>query len=251
MTGRGPSQPIRRRLGRFEIVRELGRGGMGVVYVARHPDLDRLVVLKVLLGDAASDPERVERFGREARAVARLRHPGIVSVHDAGVAEGGEPYIVMDLVEGESLAARLKGGGPLAPTDAADVALKLARALAVAHDNGVLHRDIKPANVLIARETGEPVLLDFGLAKDLGRGAARQLTVTGQMLGTIDYMSTTRASRGSRTAPRFPEVATRTTASASGSSSRMRRRELAGPAFVRGRGGLRRATGSRARPARR
>ncbi len=170
--------------GDLELLGELARGGMGAVYRALDRRLGREVAVKVVLGGGA-DPEERERFAVEARASARLKHPNIVGIHRVGE-ERGVPYLVMDLVPGESLQRRIARDGPLPPRDAARVAAKLARALAFAHARGVLHRDLKPHNVLVAQD-GEPVLTDFGLAKEVEQ--SRELTVTGQVLGTPAYMA--------------------------------------------------------------
>ena len=182
------------RFGPYEVLGELGRGGLGVVYRARHPRTGGEVALKVLLDP---DPRGKARFQREARTAARLRHPGIVSVQDLGE-EDGRPYLVMELVEGESLASRLRRG-PLAEEEAARLGAELAEALACAHAAGVLHRDVKPANVLIDR-TGRARLTDFGLAREQLEGAER-LTRTGVMLGTPGYMAPEQMDDASRAGP--------------------------------------------------
>ncbi len=171
------------RIGPYVVERELARGGMGVVYVARHPELERTVALKLLPADA--DARLLERFAIEARAAARLRHPNIVAIHDVGQ-DGGRSYLTMDLIEGESLAARVARAGPFPPREAVALIAKLAHAMAYAHERSILHRDIKPANVLVDGR-GEPFLVDFGLAKDVSREATG-LTVAGQILGTPAYM---------------------------------------------------------------
>jgi serine/threonine protein kinase len=170
------------RFGEFELIRELGRGGMGQVYLARDRVLEREVALK-LLSPERSSPEAVRRFEVEAQTAARLRHPGIVAVHRVGEVEG-QAFIAMDYVEGPSLSDQLKGG-PLAPRDGALLCEKLARALAFAHGRSVLHRDLKPGNVLIDG-SGQPLITDFGLAKDVE--AETELTRSGQILGTPAYM---------------------------------------------------------------
>ncbi len=171
------------RIGPYQVERELGRGGMGVVYLARDPRMDRRVALKLVT--ALDDAGGLRRFHDEGQAVARLRHPAIVTAHELGEHQG-RPYLVLELVEGESLKDRL-GRGPLEPRQAARLALVLAGALAHAHEQSILHRDVKPANVLI-RPDGAPVLTDFGLARDVS-DARERLTRTGEMLGTPAYMS--------------------------------------------------------------
>ncbi|MCO5171296.1 MAG: protein kinase [Planctomycetes bacterium] len=183
-----------RRLGDYELLRELGRGGMGVVYAARHPRHGE-VALKLTLGRAI-DAEGLARLRREVEALRRLDHPNVVPVRDAGQHDG-HCYVAMALVEGESLRARLQRG-PLPPREAAAMALGLARAVAHIHAAGVLHRDIKPHNVLLARD-GRPVLVDFGLAR-LALDAQR-LTRTGEVVGTPEYMAPEQALGGGRPGP--------------------------------------------------
>ncbi|MBX3469137.1 MAG: protein kinase [Planctomycetes bacterium] len=180
----GGAPLVRRTIGGHELVGELGRGGMGVVYRARDPRLGRDVALKVI-NSAAADPEELSRFEREARAAARVQHPGVVAVHGAGVDEG-RPWLSLQLVEGESLRAGLQRDGPLGFARAAEVAEAVARALQAAHDACVLHRDVKPHNVLLTPE-GQPLLTDFGLARAVEPEDG--LTVTGQVIGTPAYMS--------------------------------------------------------------
>jgi serine/threonine protein kinase len=164
----------------IELLEQLGRGGMGVVYRGRHPHLG-LVAVKVMLGLETEDRLR---FQREAQATARIRSPHVVPVHQVGESEG-RPYLVMRLVEGESLAERVRREGPLPETTAARIAAQLASALAAAHGEGVLHRDLKPANVLL-NEAGDALLGDFGLALLVDRG---RLTATGELLGSPNYMA--------------------------------------------------------------
>jgi serine/threonine protein kinase len=168
----------------LEILEELGRGGMGVVYKARQSRLGRLVALKMVLAEGAAGPAERSRFRTEAEATARLAHPNIVAIHELGEHDGC-PYFVLELVEGGSLADRLTGT-PLPPRPAAELVLVLARAVQHAHERGILHRDLKPANVLLTAD-GTPKIADFGLAKrlDLDQGQ----TQTGSVLGTPSYMA--------------------------------------------------------------
>ncbi len=175
----------KRAFGDYEIVRELARGGMGIVYVARQKRLGRTVALKVLLAGEGATEEMVARLHHEAQAAAKLRHPRIVAVHDVGVHEGSH-YISMDLIEGETLDKVLKEQGHVSPKRAAELARDLAEALSYAHGEGIVHRDLKPGNVLLDKD-GNPFLTDFGLAKDLT--AEKGLTGAGAILGTPDYMS--------------------------------------------------------------
>jgi serine/threonine-protein kinase len=179
-----PSVEPPRVFGDFELVRELGRGGMGVVYEARQRSLNRTVALKMVLrGELASDADRA-RFRAEAEAAARLVHPNIVQVYEVGDV-AGQPYFAMQFVPGATLAGLLVNG-PLPPREAARLVAAVARAVDHAHQNGVLHRDLKPANVLLAGE-GTPKITDFGLAKLAD--AAGSLTQTGAIIGTPSYMA--------------------------------------------------------------
>ncbi|HJT77518.1 MAG TPA: serine/threonine-protein kinase [Gemmataceae bacterium] len=168
----------------YDILGELGRGGMGVVYKARHRALNRLVALKMILAGAHAGPEERRRFVREAEAVARLQHPNIVQIHEVGEHEG-RPFLSLEFCAGGSLADRL-GGTPLPAGAAARLVETLARAMHAAHQAGIIHRDLKPANVLLA-EDGTPKVTDFGLAKKLD-GAAGQ-TASGAIMGTPSYMT--------------------------------------------------------------
>lgn len=171
-----------RRIGGYEIVRELGRGGVGVVYLARQIELDRLVALKVLAAGAHAGRDAEGRFLREAREAARLRHPHIVAIHEVGHHER-LPFYSMDLIEGEDLAAYAAHSRP-GPRGAATFAAKAARAVQHAHEAGVLHRDLKPSN-LIVDAAGEPHLTDFGLATAVE--GSDGLTRTGEVFGSPGY----------------------------------------------------------------
>jgi serine/threonine protein kinase len=178
------------RLGPYEVTGPLGAGGMGEVYRARDTRLPREVAIKILPDEFAGDAERRRRFEDEARAVATLSDPHIVTLLDVGH-EGGLSYLVLELLEGETLRAAL-GSGPLRPRRAAEIAADVAAALAAAHAKSILHRDLKPENVFLTRD-GHAKVLDFGLAK-LGAPEApgtQSPTATrpGHVLGTYAYMS--------------------------------------------------------------
>ncbi len=171
--------------GRYALERELGRGGMGVVYLARDLSLDRPVAVKLLPPSLAAVPAHRERFLQEARTAARLSHPHIVPIHS--VEEHGEFVLfVMGYVEGETLGQRIARGGPLSSTDAARILQEVAWALAYAHRHGVVHRDIKPDNILLERASGRALVSDFGIAQ----AADPALPATqGDIAGTARYMS--------------------------------------------------------------
>jgi serine/threonine protein kinase len=170
----------------FEVIRPLGQGGMGAVYLARERSLDRLVAVKVLRADLAANARGVERFLQEARVAARLRHPAIVSIHAVG-SRNGVHYFTMDYLEGRTLDAyvRTESPGGLPPARARTILADIARAVGHAHENEVVHRDLKPSNVMID-STGRTFVLDFGLAKPRSSG---ELTSAGAVVGTPQYMS--------------------------------------------------------------
>jgi len=172
----------RRRLGRYVLLAELGRGAFGAVHQAWDPRVGRLVAVKVLT--ALSERARV-RFRREVQALAAVRHPNIVGVHDCGVADERD-FLVMELAAGEPLDAVARREGALEPRRAAALVRDLAEAVEAAHQRGVLHRDLKPANVIVDEETGQPRLLDFGLSAVVG---ADRITRSGVAMGTPSYMS--------------------------------------------------------------
>ncbi|MEZ6091886.1 MAG: protein kinase [Pirellulaceae bacterium] len=173
--------------GRYRLLRELGRGAMGTVFLAEDRELKRQVALKQPKMTAANDPEGLERFYREARSAATLNHPNICPVHDIGERDG-VPYITMAFVAGRTLADVLGGQNALNQRSAAMVARKIALALADAHDRGVIHRDLKPSNIMI-NERNEPIVMDFGLARQFGGASDSQLTADGMLVGTPTYMS--------------------------------------------------------------
>lgn len=177
-----PNQPGEN-LGQYRLVEQIGRGGMATVFKAYQPSLDRYVAIKILSAQYASDPDFIERFRREARAVARLRHPNILTVFDYGE-EHSTTYIVMEFIDGCTLKHLL--GKPLEIKKACDIIAQVASALDYAHRQGIVHRDVKPSNVLVT-EDGRAVLSDFGIAKMME--ATAQLTAAGVGIGTPEYMS--------------------------------------------------------------
>ncbi|MCE9573470.1 MAG: protein kinase, partial [Deltaproteobacteria bacterium] len=181
-------------LGSYSIQRELGRGGMGAVYVGVHALLGRAAAIKVLLPQFSQNQEIVQRFFNEARAATAIRHPGIVEIYDFGFAADGAAFIVMELCDGESLAARLKRHGVLPVAQALATTRQIAGALAAAHKAGIVHRDLKPDNVFLVPDpevaSGERIkLLDFGIAKLAGEQPGMARTQTGALMGTPLYMS--------------------------------------------------------------
>ncbi len=175
--------------GEYELLEEVARGGMGVVFKARQVKLNRIVALKMILSGELAGEEQVQRFKSEAEAAARLDHPGIVPIFEIGEHDG-QHYFSMGFVDGESLAGRLRQG-PLPPNEAARLLVNICDTVAYAHDKGVIHRDLKPGNVLIDK-SGAPRVTDFGLAKQVDRDS--EMTKTGQVLGTPAYMPPEQAS---------------------------------------------------------
>jgi eukaryotic-like serine/threonine-protein kinase len=170
--------------GRYGLERQLGHGGMASVYLAHDTELDRAVAVKLLAENVAADAELRERFVREARLAARLSHPNVVSVFDAGE-DDGRPYIVMEHVEGETLADLLVRRRRLPPEEARQLALQACRGLAHAHESGLVHRDVKPQNLLLRRD-GTLKIADFGIARAV---EGTSLTQAGTVLGTAAYLS--------------------------------------------------------------
>jgi serine/threonine-protein kinase len=170
--------------GRYRLEAKLGSGGMSTVYLACDETLDRSVAVKVMHREMSEQADQLERFRQEARAVAKLSHPNVVSVIDAGE-DGGHPYIVFEYVEGETLKQRINRVGALDPQEAIAYAIEVARGLAVAHGRNMVHRDIKPQNVLIDAE-GRAKLTDFGISRQLEQDG---MTATGRVLGTTDYVA--------------------------------------------------------------
>ena len=181
---RSPSAMIGSKLGSYEVEEEIGRGGMGVVYRAYQPNLQRKVAVKVLLPHLAKDADFVERFMREARAAAKLHHPGLVTIFDVGELDGTY-YFSMQWLQGKTLEDRLTEPGDLPLDEVVSIVSQMASALGYAHQAGVVHRDVKPANVIVD-DTGRAVLTDFGIAQAANE---TRLTRVGASVGSPDYMA--------------------------------------------------------------
>ncbi|MHB8974249.1 MAG: serine/threonine-protein kinase [Pirellulaceae bacterium] len=181
-------EEVAARFPQLEILGLLGRGGMGAVYKARQKELDRLVAVKILPPEVSADAAFAERFTREARALARLSHPKIVTVYDFGRTGDGLFYFVMEYVDGVNLRQAIQSGG-MTPKEALAIVPQICDALQFAHDEGIVHRDIKPENILIDKK-GRVKIADFGLAKLVGHAPGDvSLTGTQQVMGTLRYMA--------------------------------------------------------------
>ena len=190
------STPLSQRLGeelssQLEIIRPLGEGRRSRVFLAREAELGRLVVVKVLSPEEASDDTARARFEREARSVAALTHPNVVQLYRYGVLSDGTPYLVMQHVEGRTLEERLAARGPVSTSQARNILRDVASALAAAHRRGIVHRDVRPGTVLLEEESGRALLNDFGVAGilDTAPQAGPRITRTGQILGTPEHQS--------------------------------------------------------------
>lgn len=177
----GPTHKV---FGDYELLDEVARGGMGIVYRARQRSLDRIVALKLIIGGQMATKEFVRRFRSEAAAAAALQHPNIVAIHDVGVHDGNH-FFSMEYVEGQNL-AQLVGNRPLPPETAARYLKQLTEAIQHAHKQGILHRDLKPSNILVDAATDQPRVTDFGLAKKIDQESS--LTLSGQILGSPHFM---------------------------------------------------------------
>lgn len=179
------------RLGKYTVVRELGKGGMARVFEGRHEQLGSAVAIKILNSVAASEPKAVARFMREAKAAAQIRHPNVVRVFDIGV-EADIPFIVMEFLEGDDLAFLLAQKGAMPIGSIIQIFLPILSAVAKAHAGGIIHRDLKPANVLLARRPPallHPMILDFGISKMVADDSMGALTRSEALLGTLHYMA--------------------------------------------------------------
>jgi serine/threonine-protein kinase len=175
--------------GRYEVIGVIGEGGMGTVYEVKHRHLGKRFALKALRRDLASDGEIAARFIQEARTAAAVSHPGLVEITDFGRLDSGQVYFVMELLEGQSLAALLRDGGPMPSARGLEIVRQLAHALKAAHDASIVHRDLKPDNIHVGRgDSGQDLvkIVDFGLAKVIG---SSKLTRSGMVFGTPHYMS--------------------------------------------------------------
>ena len=185
--------------GRYRLDQPIGGGSFGTVFRARHLELERDVAMKILSTSAGTDPEALARFKREGASACRVQHPNAVAVLDFGVNPGGVAYLVMELLEGQSLEKEIEERGPLSPERCAEIVVPVCSALAAAHAAGVVHRDVKPSNVFLHRTPRGEVtkILDFGIAKLVAEAAIGQnLTIDGSLLGTPAYMAPERFRRG-------------------------------------------------------
>jgi len=171
------------KIGRYDIIDIIGRGGMGIVYKAADPNLDRLVAIKMMTGGYASTPELLKRFFREAQSTGGLQHPNIVTIFELGD-HGGNPYLVMEYLEGESLDSVIKSRRPISLFETLSIMIEVCHGLSYAHGRGIVHRDIKPANIMVSSE-GAVKIVDFGIAH-IGD---KNVTSTGQLIGSLGYMS--------------------------------------------------------------
>src|SRR5579884_477226 len=172
-----------KKLGKYDVLDVIGRGGMGVIYKGVDPGIGRIVAIKMMTGAFVENPELLQRFYREAQSAGKLQHPNIVTVYDLGV-QDGNPYLVMEFLEGESLDTIIRTHRSLPLEEKINIVLQICDALAYAHQRHIIHRDIKPANIMVLRDGGVKIV-DFGIAR-IGNEA---MTRPGQMLGSFQYMS--------------------------------------------------------------
>lgn len=177
---------------KYFILSVLGRGGMCMVYKAKHMLMNKTVALKMLLPESAADKGLVERFRREAQAASSLQHPNIITVYDMGISPDGKPFMVLDYLEGHSLEQRIQSAGFMPAYQVISIFAQVTAALAVAHEAGIVHRDIKPSNVMLTESKAQKdfvKVVDFGLAKQFDNAEDSKLTKTGEVFGTLMYMS--------------------------------------------------------------
>ena len=177
------ASPVPTKIGKYDVVGVIGRGGMGVVYQGKDPQLDRPVAIKMVIGMFAENPDMLKRFFREAQSLGSLQHPNIVTIYDLGDYDGN-PYLVMEYLEGEGLDAAMSKPRPLSLLEKLNIMLQVCQGLGYAHRRGVIHRDIKPANIMLGKDGGVKIF-DFGIAY----AGNQQLTRTGQVMGTLRYMA--------------------------------------------------------------
>jgi tetratricopeptide (TPR) repeat protein len=175
--------PVPAKIGKYDIIRLIGRGGMGVVYEASDPHLGRRVAIKMITSVFAENPDMLKRFSREAQSIACLQHSNIVTLYDLGAHEGN-PYLVMEYLDGESLESAQSSRRPLSLLDKMSIVIQVCRGLAYVHGRGVIHRDIKPANIMLCKDGGIKIF-DFGIA----RAGDQNVTRTGEVIGTLQYMA--------------------------------------------------------------
>ncbi len=210
-TGENTTDLVGSLIGNYEVISLLGQGGMGDVYLGRHPLLGREVAIKVLAAELCADPSKILRFQQEAQAVCRIGHPDIVGVLDFGTLPDGRSHYVMERLQGQSLRDHLKERGALPPDEVLRIATPVLKALGAAHEHGVVHRDIKPENIFLQVVPGsapQARLLDFGIAKLLETGGEEPLltTNTGIVLGTPLYLSPEQAAGGGRDIGPFTDI---------------------------------------------
>jgi TPR repeat protein len=177
---------------KYFIMSVLGRGGMCMVYKAKHLLMNKMVALKMLLPESAADAGLVERFKREAQAASSLNHPNVITIYDLGVSPDGKPFMVMDYLEGQSLEERIQALGPIPVEQLVPIFVQVCAALEVAHEVGIIHRDIKPSNIMLINTKAQAdhvKVVDFGLAKLMTDESSQKLTKSGEVFGTLMYMS--------------------------------------------------------------
>lgn len=188
--GGAVSKPMLPTFANYEVLKRLGSGGSGTVYLAQHRLMNRLVAIKTLNAESISDPAALARFMQEARTTSSLKHPRVAAAREVGQDESGVPYIVLDFVEGQSLQEVIESSGPLPPDVCVAITSQICEGLSYAHEKGILHRDIKPSNIFLRNwdnaQTVEATLIDFGIAQT---SSAPKLTSTGAVVGTLAYMS--------------------------------------------------------------